>query len=129
MIAETSPAEKEKIPMPLTRCDFLQTGLAASAGLVPLELARAADAPGKDVHQQLLDLAAQQQAERQKRFAAVTSKRELERLLPSLRKSFLDLLDGLPERKGAPPSGGNCRGRWNRYRLLRSAFPVSRSCS
>ena len=64
-----------------------------------------ASRPGQpvDVHQQLLDLAARQEAQRRARFAAVTSKADLEALQTSLRETFLGLLDGLPEKPGVPP--------------------------
>ena len=55
-----------------------------------------------DVHQQLLDLAARQEERRRARFAAVTSKADLEALQTSLRKTFLGLLDGFPEKTGRP---------------------------
>jgi dienelactone hydrolase len=82
----------------LSRRDFLYLSLAASAGLVG-----ANDAGGGDVHQQILDLAARQQEDRRARFAAVSTKADLEALQASLRQTFLRLLDGLPERSGAPP--------------------------
>jgi dienelactone hydrolase len=55
-----------------------------------------------DVHQQLLDLAGRQQAERRARFAAAASKADVEALQKSLREKFLRLIDGLPESPGAP---------------------------
>src|SRR5262245_18106998 len=82
----------------LTRRDFLHLGLAAPAGL-----ACATDARSADVHQQLLELAARQQEQRRARFAAVTSKAELEALQRSLREKFLQLLGGLPERPADLP--------------------------
>ncbi|MFO0968229.1 MAG: acetylxylan esterase [Gemmataceae bacterium] len=57
-----------------------------------------------DLHQRLLDLADRQQAERRARFAAVTTKADLETLQKSLREKFLRLLDGLPASKGPPPA-------------------------
>jgi cephalosporin-C deacetylase-like acetyl esterase len=56
-----------------------------------------------DVHQQLLELAGRQQEQRRARFAAVKSQADLEALQKALRAKFLQLLDGLPERKGVPP--------------------------
>src|SRR5262245_51363604 len=88
----------------LSRRDFFYAGLAASTTLTGLEPSYgAADAPDKaNVHQQILDLAARQQEERRKRFAAIASKADLEALQKSLRKKVLDLLDNLPERAGIP---------------------------
>jgi cephalosporin-C deacetylase-like acetyl esterase len=83
---------------PLSRRDFLSLSLAASA--LP---AVAAEARPIDVHRQLLDLAARQQERRRARFAAVKSKADLEALQKTLRDSFLRLIGGLPEAKGAPP--------------------------
>ena len=65
--------------------------------------ASAAGANPPDVHQQLLDLAARQEERRRARFAAVASKADLEALQASLRKTFLGLLDGFPEKTGVPP--------------------------
>jgi cephalosporin-C deacetylase-like acetyl esterase len=81
----------------LSRRDLLLLSLAASAGL-----ARAEDAESTDVHHQLLDMAARQEGERRARFAAVKTKGDLDGLQDTLRKSFLRLLDGFPERKGVP---------------------------
>jgi len=84
---------------PLTRRDFLQACAAAALA----DPAAGADGSRADVHQQLLERAAQQQAERQRRFAAVANPADLARLQQELRTSFLELLDGLPARAGAPP--------------------------
>lgn len=82
----------------ISRRELLLLSLAASTGLV------AADDPGStDIHQHLLGLAARDEKERRARFAAVNSRAELEALQKSLRQTFLRLLDGLPERMGAPP--------------------------
>jgi cephalosporin-C deacetylase-like acetyl esterase len=82
----------------LSRREFLYLSLAASAGL-----ARGADPRHADVHQHLLDLAARQEEKRRARFAAVKTKDDLQALQQELRETFLRLLDGLPEAKGAPP--------------------------
>src|SRR5947208_1495637 len=86
---------------PLSRRDFLYLGLAASAGL-----ARGDETPPAraNVHQQLLDLAAEQEKRRRARFAAVKSPADLEALQKELRQKFLALLDGLPPAAGAPPT-------------------------
>jgi dienelactone hydrolase len=89
----------------LSRREFVGAGLAASANLFhPDVMTRAEDKPKRDVHQRILDLAARQQEERRKRFAAVTTKADLEALQKALRQKFLELLDGLPERAGTPPA-------------------------
>src|ERR1700733_3464230 len=82
----------------LSRREFMYLGLAASAGLT-----QGAEASTTDVHQQLLDLPAHQEEQRRARFAAVKSKADLEALQKTLRETFLRLLDGFPETKGAPP--------------------------
>jgi cephalosporin-C deacetylase-like acetyl esterase len=82
----------------LSRRQFLYAGLAASAGL-----RCAAEMTATNVHQQLLDRAAQLEKQRQARFAAVNTKADLEGLQKSLRESFLKLLDGLPEATDIPP--------------------------
>ena len=82
----------------LSRREFVYLSVAASAGLI-----RGADANKTDVHQQLFDLAAQQEEQRRARFAAVKSKADLEALQKTLRETFLGLLDGFPEAKEAPP--------------------------
>ena len=84
----------------LTRRDFINACAAAAAVRGPA--LGADEARRVDVHQQLLERGARQQAERQKRFAAVANQADLTKLQQELRSSFLDLLDGLPERAGAP---------------------------
>ncbi len=44
-----------------------------------------------------------QEAQRRARFAAIVSKADLDALQASLRETFLRLLDGFPEKTGAPP--------------------------
>jgi dienelactone hydrolase len=83
---------------PFSRREFLSLSLAASAGLA------AGPSKAANVHQQLLDLAARQQEQRRARFASVKTAADLETLQQSLRGTFLRLLDGLPERKDAPPA-------------------------
>ncbi len=87
--------------LPLSRREFLTTGLAAST-----LLAHGADAPraeGANVHRQLLELAAEAEKKRRAKFAAVKTPAELETLQKELRQKFLDLLDGLPAvAAGAP---------------------------
>jgi cephalosporin-C deacetylase-like acetyl esterase len=82
----------------LSRRDFLYFSLAASAGL-----AHAADARPKNIHEQLLEIAADQERKRRARFAAVKTKADLEALQKSLRDTFLRLIDGLPQAQGIPP--------------------------
>ena len=113
----------------LSRRDFLQTSLAASAALASGAAARAwpglsLRSPGEqstltappglrrlspghasaDVHEQILEEAARLQALRRTRFAAVQSKAQLSALQADLRQKFLALLDGLPEAAGPPPA-------------------------
>lgn len=57
-----------------------------------------------NVHEQILDLAAEMQKQRRARFAAVKTPAELAALQKDLREKFLALLDGFPEAKGPPPA-------------------------
>jgi dienelactone hydrolase len=100
----------------LSRRQFLSLSLAAAG------LARGADAPAADVHQQLLDLAARQQERRRARFAAVKTKADLEALQKALRETFLRLLDGLPEANGAPPAKETGRIEGDDYLVEKLAF-------
>jgi dienelactone hydrolase len=76
----------------------LYLGLAASASDC------FADNPAVvDVHRQILELAAQQEQRRRTRFAQVKSQADLATLQEELRRDFLELLDGFPEKTGAPP--------------------------
>jgi pimeloyl-ACP methyl ester carboxylesterase len=73
--------------------------------LILLSLAFPAFAAEKpDLHQQLLDLAAQQQRERRARFGTVASRADLDTLQKSLREKFVRLLGGLPPNEGVPPA-------------------------
>jgi dienelactone hydrolase len=86
-----------------SRRQFLDLVRSAPAGLALAMSALArAGAPPADLHQQLLDLAARQEEQRRKRFAAVSSQAELDALRAALRETFLALLDGFPERQGIP---------------------------
>ena len=91
---------------PFSRRHFLDLALAAPTGLA---LASATAAPPvvggspTDVHQQLLDLAGRQEERRRARFAAIATAAELEALQTSLRKTFLGLLDGFPDKTAVPP--------------------------
>ena len=78
----------------LSRRDFLSVSLAATAGL-----ARGTDPRPpheKDLHHQILTLAARQQEQRRARFAAVQSPAQLEALQKDLRQKFLAAIGGLP---------------------------------
>jgi dienelactone hydrolase len=81
-----------------SRRDFLYVGLPASMGLARSEPTQAS----ANVHQQLLQLAAEHQARRRARFAAVRTRSDLEVLQKDLRQKFLGLLDGLPQASGQP---------------------------
>jgi len=83
----------------VTRRDFLYAGLAAGACV---GLAQGAAPKTKNVHEQLLELAAQQEKERRARFAAIKTKAELEALQKKLRETFLRLIDDLPTAEGVP---------------------------
>jgi Acetyl xylan esterase (AXE1) len=87
-----------------SRREMLELTLAGSAGISAVA-ARAADpaTSSMDIHQQILELAARQEAERRARFAAVTSKADLDALQSSLRTSFLGLLGGFAQRRDVPP--------------------------
>lgn len=94
----------------LSRRTFLAAGAAASAlamrgmhcGDADGEELAQAIAEEKDVHQQILKLAARQEATQRARFAAVRSKAELVALQQSLQESFLRLIGGLPAADGLP---------------------------
>ncbi len=89
---------------PHSRRDFLELLLAGSTGLAPIAaLAAQEEVSPVDVHQQILDLAASQEAARRARFAAITSRAGLESLQSSLRETFLRLIDGFPAKSGVPP--------------------------
>ncbi len=105
---------------PLSRRDFLLTGLATSAGLAGQ--AGADDAGPADVHRQLLDLAGRQEAGRRARFAAVGTKAELEGLQGTLRRTFLRLIGDLPERGGPPPVTKTGQVEGDGYRIDKLAF-------
>src|SRR5581483_10646193 len=102
---------------PLSRRTFLGVGLAASAGLL-----RAADARPANVHDHLLELAARHEQRRRARFAAVQSPAELAALQKSLRESFLNLLDGLPQAGGPPPARVTGTIDADGYRIEKLAF-------
>ena len=84
----------------ISRRAFLQASLT-----VPVVLTNAAPAePTRaNVHEQILELAAKLQARRRTLFAAVQTKDQLIALQADLRRKFLELLDGLPGKKAAPP--------------------------
>ncbi|MGP0063089.1 MAG: alpha/beta hydrolase family protein [Isosphaeraceae bacterium] len=91
---------------PFSRRRFLDLALAAPTGLAMASATAAPPGAGDsptDVHQQLLDLAGRQEERRRARFDAVASKADLEALQTSLRKTFLNLLDGFPEKTAVPP--------------------------
>jgi dienelactone hydrolase len=83
-----------------SRREFLSVSAAAAAGL---SWANEPLPSVVDVHRQLLDEAASQEKHRRERFAAVRSPADLKLLQSSLRRSFLELLDGLPDARGVPP--------------------------
>ncbi len=89
---------------PLSRRHFLDLALTAPVGLALASAARSASGPAvPDLHEHLLELAARQEAQRRARFAAVSSRDDLEALQTSLRQSFLGLLGGFPEKSVSPP--------------------------
>jgi hypothetical protein len=104
MVVEDDPTVKEPPPMiPISRRDFLAAGI-TMAGISSPPAQRPEGTRPVDVHQQILDLAARQEAERRARFAAVATESDLRTLQTSLRETFLRLLDGLPTRGGVPPA-------------------------
>ncbi len=103
-----------------SRRDFLSVSLATAAGL-----ARGEDlkpAYEKDVHQQLLNLAARQQKQRRARFAAVRSPAQLEALQKDLAQKFLTAIGGLPNPTEPPKARkvGTIEG--DDYRIEKMVF-------
>lgn len=97
----------------LTRRDFVATVIAASsvgATSHVMDIAfgadpSVADSRPKDVHHQLLDIAAHQEVKRRATFAAVKTADQLAKVKAGLRQKFVQLIGGLPERDdAAPPS-------------------------
>ena len=86
----------------MSRRDFLCVSVAAGAGLARRADSKAPEA--KNVHEQLLDLAAEQQKKRRARFTAVKSQAELGALQKDLRQKLLDCIGGLPAKTEAPPA-------------------------
>src|SRR5438552_3946591 len=108
--AATTPLTPDPSPPPLFVRERLNRRWAGERGavftltlLAMLAFAGTTSAQPKNVHEQLLDEAAGQQAERRERFATVRTKAALQDLQSSLRAKFLALLDGLPQSKGPPP--------------------------
>lgn len=83
---------------PHSRRAFLASGLVA-----PLAFGEQPRPARKDIHRQLLELAAEQEKARRAKFAAVKTAAELDTFQKELRAKFLARLDGLPEMKGEPP--------------------------
>ncbi len=107
----------------LSRRDFLSLSAATAVGVVR------GNEPTQstiNVHQQLLEEAAQREKVRRARFAAVQSPRDLERLQEELRGKFLGLLDGLPEAGGVLPVKKTGRIEADDYiieKLVYQSFP------
>ncbi len=87
--------------IPISRREFLAAGVSL-AGASAVSAPQPNGAKSADVHQQILDRAAEYERRRRARFAAVKSKTDLDALQTSLREAFLGLLDGLPGKSGAP---------------------------
>jgi dienelactone hydrolase len=85
----------------LSRRDCLRLSVAAHVGSSWCGAAPAG-AGESDLHEQILDLAAQHERKRRARFAGVTTNARLSALQSSLRETFLRLLDGFPQRDGPP---------------------------
>src|SRR5262249_49783812 len=98
-----SGAFRGEMPMDIriTRRTFLAAGITTPTSLVGGEKPAVSQ---PDVHQQILELAAEQEKRRRARFAAVKSADDLAALQKNLREKFLALLDGLPTATGAPPA-------------------------
>jgi hypothetical protein len=88
------------MPSSLSRRDFLAGSLAVSVSIARSEAPRP---KSSNVHQQILELAADQEKKRRARFAAVKSAADLQALQKDLRQTFLALLDGFSEAAGPPP--------------------------
>src|SRR5437879_6597506 len=107
--------------IPISRRDLL--GLFLFAGLFPQTKPRRTVA---DLHRQLLDLAARQEARRRERFRGVVTAPELEALQWELREAFLGLLDGLPTAAAPPPAQTTGRLNGDGYvveKLVFESFP------
>jgi dienelactone hydrolase len=107
----------------ISRRAFLQASLT-----VPVVLTSAAPAepPRANVHEQILELAAKLQARRRKLFAGIQTKDQLIALQADLRRKFLELLDGLPGKKAAPPVEKTGRIEGDEYvveKLVYQSFP------
>jgi hypothetical protein len=102
MVDEDDRTVKEPPTLfPISRREFLAVGFAL-VGPSASSLGRPDAIRSRDVHQQILDLAAQQHERRRARFRSVGSKTDLEALQTSLREAFLRLLDGLTAMAGVP---------------------------
>ncbi|WP_165226461.1 alpha/beta hydrolase family protein [Aquisphaera insulae] len=100
-------------------------GLGLSAAFGP-GLGGFADAPVPDLHQQLLALAATQEARRRARFEAISTPTQLDGLKASLRASFLEMLGGMPGAQGPPAARITGRISGDGYtvdRVLFESFP------
>lgn len=89
------------MPHSISRRTVLGIGFSAAFGPA---FGRSDDAPAPDLHQQLLALAASQEARRRARFESVSTPGRFEDLKSSLRASFLEMLGGFPGAQGPPPT-------------------------
>src|SRR5690349_2967291 len=87
----------------MQRRDFLRLGLSAAGLTAWPQRAFPAETATRDVQEQLLALAEEQQRRRRERFAAVSTREQLAELQRALRESFLKLLGGLPVDRDLPP--------------------------
>lgn len=101
----------------LSRRDLLALGVASCVSHI-----QAAEIAPTDLHQTILTLADGQERERRAHFAAVRSKGELEQLQQGLRRTFLDLIGGLPRATGAPPSKSHGRIDADGYTIEKVAY-------
>jgi cephalosporin-C deacetylase-like acetyl esterase len=100
-------------------------GLGLSAAFGPA-FGRPGDPAIPDLHQQLLALAASQEARRRARFDAVSTAAQVGDLKASLRASFLEMLGGLPDAQGPPAARFTGRIAGDGYtidRVLFESFP------
>ncbi|MCE9530626.1 MAG: acetylxylan esterase, partial [Planctomycetes bacterium] len=84
----------------LSRREFISVSIAATTtSFLPGDQPKSAI---RDVHQEILDIAAGLEKQRRARFAAVKTKAELEALQADLRTKFLARLDSMPKADGPP---------------------------
>ncbi len=110
----------------LSRRDFVRLGIGGAAMLSLPQRGTCGEPPAVDLHQQILKLAASQEANRRAEFAAVKTPAELVSLRNSLREKFLRLIGGLPTSEDPPKSrqtGIIDAGDYTIEKLVYESFP------